>query len=151
MIVVKTNDLPRQDNLFDDGEPDWRYNRRCIRLEADNYVLQNNESDVTDDFPEMVAPVPMIKKSYIEKERDGKQYFEDKRAELVLLYQTGNLTEANLYEIEDEYEKIFKSLRRGDWKSAQNKLSSITVGGAITQSFADQIETEINDYVTNNY
>ena len=152
MIVVKIDDLARQDNLFLEGaEPDWRYNKRRLRLEEDDYTLLPNESDASLEFPHLIDPLPLIKKSYIEKEKDGLEYFQDQRAALVVQYQLGNYTESDLYDIEDEYDKVFKRLRRGDWKSAQNKLSNVTIGGAVTQAYHDSIVAYIDAYVLANY
>ena len=81
----------------------------------------------------------------------GCKYFDDWRVSLVIDYQTAILTEQDLYDIEDAYEPIFKRLLKGDWMSANNKLSNVTIGGAVTQARHDIIIAEIGQYITDNY
>lgn len=98
-----------------------------------------------------INPLYLIDQAYLQHENEGINYFRKKRAELVLLYKTGQLTEAEVYEIEEGLSVVKSLIMSGDWMSGLNSINTSVVNGAYTQELKDTIIQEITDYITNNY
>lgn len=98
-----------------------------------------------------INPLYLIDQAYLQHENEGVNYFRKKRAELVLLYKTGQLTAAGVYEIEEGLSVVKSLIMSGDWMSGLNSVNTSVVNGAYTQELKDIIIQEITDYITNNY
>ena len=98
-----------------------------------------------------INPLYLIDQAYLQHENEGVNYFRKKRAELVLLYKTGQLTAAGVYEIEEGLSVVKSLIMSGDWMSGLNNVNTSVVNGAYTQELKDIIIQEITDYITNNY
>jgi len=92
-----------------------------------------------------------IKKNYKTFEFDGKNYFEDIRAKLVLSYQTGQKTEVEIFQIEALLNSTTDKIIRGDWLTAKNALESVVVSAPLDQSLYDEILLYITNYIGQNY
>jgi len=89
--------------------------------------------------------------SYEQKEKDGHNYYNLKRSELVESIIEGVRTESEAFEIDQHLIRVKESLLTGDWKTAKTYLSLTVVEGAYTQALKDEFDTEIQEYITNNY
>ena len=85
------------------------------------------------------------------KEKDGKNYYNLKRSELVEKINKAEITEADAFTIDTKLKNVKDSLRSGDWITAQTYLGGVTVEGPFTQSMKDEYNNEITDYINNNY
>ena len=93
----------------------------------------------------------IIKGSYETFRKDGESYFDDIRVGLVLKYKAQELTADDIYEIESGLDSVITKILRGDWMSASFEMGNVSVGGALTQEFYDELLNYINDYVADNY
>jgi len=97
---------------------------------------------------------PMLKivdASYDKKTTDGVNYYRMKRAVLVKKIIDGDLTENDADYIDVKLERVQQKLNTGDWKSAKKRLLDVVIEGAFTQSFYDEYESDIDNYIANNY
>jgi hypothetical protein len=85
------------------------------------------------------------------KEKDGKNYYNLKRSELVEKINKAEITEADAFTIDTKLKNVKDSLRSGDWITAQTYLGGVVVEGPFTQSMKDEYNNEITDYINNNY
>jgi len=92
-----------------------------------------------------------IMEPYGKREGDGLNYFRLVRAKIVLMYYNGTLTMADIYGLEDILHETNSMLVLGDWLSAKNKLTTVTVAPPLTQALYDEIMTEFNNYIAANY
>ena len=95
--------------------------------------------------------IERIKVGYKQYEKDGKDYFEEIRAKLVLLYQTQQKTAVEIFIIESLLEQTINKIVRGDWMTASNALSNVVVQEPLDQELYDEINNFIIDYIANNY
>jgi len=95
--------------------------------------------------------ISQIMESYCTKSKDGFEYYNMKRSELVYQIQTAVLTSEDAFAIDTKLKNVKDSLLTGDWITAKNYLDLVVVEGVFTQEMKDEYELEINDYITNNY
>ena len=95
--------------------------------------------------------VTQLMNAYEQKEKDGHSYYNLKRSELVESIIEGVRTEAEAFEIDLKLKNVKDALLTGDWKTAKTYLSLTVVEGAYTQALKDEFDTEIQEYITNNY
>lgn len=95
--------------------------------------------------------ITQLMNGYEKKEKDGHQYYNRKRSELVESIITGVRTEAEAFEIDQHLTKVKESLLSGDWKTAKTYLSLTIVEGAYTQALKDEFDLEIQEYIDVNY
>ena len=67
------------------------------------------------------------------------------------MYSTWNFKECLNKTFSTKLKNVKESLLTGDWKTAKTYLSLTVVEGAYTQALKDEFDTEIQDYITNNY
>ena len=89
--------------------------------------------------------------SYEQKEKDGHNYYNQKRSELVESIITAVRTEAEAFQIDTKLKNVKDSLLTGDWKTAKTYLESTVVEGAYTQDLKDEYALEIQEYINANY
>lgn len=92
-----------------------------------------------------------IKKQYGGFKKDGEDFFDDIRADLVLSYKLGQRTASDIYEIESRFEAVISKMLRGDWMTCANEMQNVTVSGAIDQDLYDRINNYVNQYIIDNY
>ncbi len=115
-------------------------------------ILESGFTDVTVYFPNVLGtPTEEIKEKYRIYELDGKAYFEEIRAGLVIQFKMGNKTSAEIFEIESKLENTTSKIIKGDWMTAQYHLSLVASGGALEQSLLDEVGGYIANYINENY
>ena len=96
-----------------------------------------------------------LKVLYIEKYRqreyDGKTYFEDFRACLMLDILNGIYTEQQAFDLENHLYDLTCELYLGNWLTAQNINQNLALSGIYDQVMKDEIQLKIDNYVTENY
>jgi len=92
-----------------------------------------------------------IKKEYEKREIDGKDYYNDFRSRLYILYKNGDITALQAFEVEDHLKDVVESLITGNWLSAQSQLTGKTLLGVFDQDLKDEVMTGINAYLAENY
>ncbi len=95
--------------------------------------------------------VTQLMNAYEHKEKDGHNYYNQKRSELVESIITAIRTEAEAFEIDTKLKNVKDSLLTGDWKTAKTYLSLTVVEGAYTQALKDEYNLEIQEYIDANY
>jgi len=104
-----------------------------------------------DDVTSNEALIGKIKSDYKKFEKDGKEYFEQIRADLVLLYKTGQKTNLEIFGIESKLQQTIEKITRGDWMTASYEMSLVIVEAPLDQSLFDEINLCITNYIANNY
>ena len=95
--------------------------------------------------------VTQLMNGYEHKEKDGHNYYNQKRSELVESIILAVRTEAEAFEIDQHLTKVKESLLSGDWKTAKTYLALTVVEGAYTQALKDEYDLEIQTYIDANY
>jgi len=90
-------------------------------------------------------------KKYNERAQDGHNFFDDIRAQAGLDVASGTLSASDAFFIEGKLAETKTHVINGDWLTAQYYIYLVTVEGALTQAFYDNIKGYIDNYVTNNY
>ena len=97
------------------------------------------------------AILSKIKRDYKTFEKHGNEYFEKIRADLVLLYKTGQKTDLEIFGIEAKLQPVIEKIRRGDWLTASHEMTLVVVVAPLDQSLFDDINIYITNYITDNY
>ena len=95
--------------------------------------------------------VTQLMNVYEHREKDGHNYYNQKRSELVESIIAAVRTEAEAFEIDTKLKNVKDSLLTGDWKTAKTYLSLTVVEGAYTQALKDEYNLEIQEYIDANY
>ena len=97
-------------------------------------------------FTEVTDPVELkylyIKK-YKQQKKDG--------ASLYLDVINGVYTDIEVFTFESYTKELSNDIRLGQWLTAQDTCTNLAVSGIFTQSKKDEIQLDIDNYVTNNY
>ncbi len=95
----------------------------------------------------------LIKMQYKCREKDGKEYFEEVRSDLVYSYTIEEtITAEDVFFIETALEPVLLKLERGDWMTASYLMTNnVVVQSSLTQELYDEILNYINLYIQNNY
>ncbi len=95
--------------------------------------------------------ITQLMNGYEKKEKDGHNYYNFKRSQLVETINTGVRTEAEAFEIDIKLKNVKDSLLTGDWKTSKTYLGLTVVEGAYTQELKDEYDLEIQQYIDANY
>ena len=95
--------------------------------------------------------VTQLMNVYEHREKDGHNYYNQKRSELVESIIAAVRTEAEAFEIDQHLTSVKDALLTGDWKTAKTYLSLTIVEGAYTQALKDEYDLEIQEYIDANY
>lgn len=95
--------------------------------------------------------VTALMNGYEKKEKDGHNYYNKKRSQLVETIILGERTSEQAFEIDTKIVNVKNALLTGDWKTSQIYLSMTVVEGAYTQLLKDEFDLEITEYISLNY
>lgn len=105
-------------------------------------------------FTEVTDPVELkylyIKK-YKQQKKDGEDYYLSFQASLYLDVINGVYTDIEVFTFESYTKELSNDIRLGQWLTAQDTCTNLAVSGIFTQSKKDEIQLDIDNYVTNNY
>ena len=105
-------------------------------------------------FTEVTDPVELkylyIKK-YKQQKKDGEDYYLSFQASLYLDVINGVYTDIEVFTFESYTKELSNDIRLGQWLTAQDTCTNLAVSGIFTQSKKDEIQVDIDNYVTTNY
>ena len=105
-------------------------------------------------FTEVTDPVELkylyIKK-YKQQKKDGEDYYLSFQASLYLDVINGVYTDIEVFTFESYTKELSNDIRLGQWLTAQDTCTNLALSGIFTQSKKDEIQLDIDNYVTNNY
>jgi|TARA_Y100000310_G_scaffold328330_1_gene396309 hypothetical protein len=114
--------------------------------------LTEQERDDVDDFVNKLKIKERIKSEYKNHTINGILFFENKRADLRILYDEGAITLADANYIENKLAVVKQDVCSGDWLTGQYELANnVVVEGAFTQEIYDSIKNEIDNYILESY
>ncbi len=105
-------------------------------------------------FTEIADPTvlkPLIIGKYKEREVDGSEYFEGFRADIMLLVMQGTESSSDVVTLEQHLKPVTDELIIGNWITAGSINSGIALSGLYTQDMKDDIQSYIDNYITENY
>ena len=88
---------------------------------------------------------------YNQRAQDGVDYFDDFRASVMMDIIAGTYTEIEVFNLETHIKYLQDEVILGNWLTAQNTNSNLALSGIYDQAMKDEIQTYIDDYVSNNY
>lgn len=88
---------------------------------------------------------------YNQRQQDGISYFDDYRANIMMDIIAGTYTETEVFNLETHIKNLQDEVILGNWLTAQNTNNNLALSGIYNQAMKDQIQSDIDDYVSNNY
>jgi len=89
---------------------------------------------------------------YKKREIDGKEFFNSVRADLVLSYLSGSISQSDAAFVEAKLDSTKSRVLSGDWLTAQYEITNnVVVEGVFTQETYDMIKGYIDTYILENY
>ena len=105
-------------------------------------------------FTEITDPLELTDlyiKKYKQQKKDGEDYYLSFQASLYLDVINGVYTDIEVFTFESYTKELSNDIRLGQWLTAQDTCTNLAVSGIFTQSKKDEIQLDIDNYVTNNY
>lgn len=93
----------------------------------------------------------LYKKKYNERTKDGQEYYNGFRTDLYLDIINGTITEAEAFALEQHIKELADNLLTGNWLTAQNTNANLSLSGIYTQAMKDELQTNIDNYISANY
>jgi len=88
---------------------------------------------------------------YEERSEDGQRYYTETQANLYLSILDGTYTSVEVFDFESYTSQLAYQIFKGDWYTAQTTCSDLPTSGIFDTTKKAEIQSEIDDYVTNNY
>ena len=88
---------------------------------------------------------------YEERREDGQAYYTESQANLYLSILDGTYTSSEVFDFESYTNELSTQIRTGNWYTAQTTCSDLTTSGIFDTAKKAEIQTVIDNYVTNNY
>ena len=93
----------------------------------------------------------LIKGQYIQRSDDGANYYNDFRTDRYMDILNDVYTDAEVFALESHLENLGIQIATGNWITAQNTNSNLSLVGIYTQVMKDEIQAEIDLYISLNY
>jgi len=90
-------------------------------------------------------------KRYNDLERDGVAYFHLFQAKLYIDILDGDKEALEVLALQNHLKVISEEIKEGSWLTAQLTLPSIPLSGIFDQEMKDTIQSDLNNYVSDNY
>lgn len=88
---------------------------------------------------------------YEERREDGQRYYTETQASLYLSILDGTYTSTEVFDFEEYTSQLGDQIFKGDWLTAQTTCSDLPTSGIFDTTKKTEIQTEIDNYVLNNY
>ena len=88
---------------------------------------------------------------YRQRETDGKDWFEQFRADLMMDIIAGTYTPSEVFNLEQHLKSLTENIIAGSWLTAQSISTNLPLSGIYDQPMKDEMQLYIDTYVTNNY
>jgi len=145
-----SDEIHKQDGFFDLIIPELNDNQKLgeIYFDEENQVFTYKKSDIPP--PTMEEILVKETEKYIQRSRDGQNYYAKLSAEFRLAKVSGVITEQEYHEIEKLLIPTRNEVLAGQWISAKNELESL---GAVQigQSLYDRLHLLLSTYINENY
>jgi len=82
---------------------------------------------------------------------DGEDWYTENQADLYLKIQDGTYTEQEVFDFENHIKSVSGAVVSGNWLTSQSICSALATSGIFDTAKKLEIQTYIDDYVTNNY
>lgn len=82
---------------------------------------------------------------------DGEDWYTENQADLYLKIQDGTYTEQEVFDFENHIKIVSDAVVSGNWLTSQSICSALATSGIFDTAKKLEIQTYIDDYVTNNY
>ena len=103
----------------------------------------------------LISDVTELRECYIgqyrKREIDGKVWFEEFRADLMMDIIAGTYTGGQVFALELHLKRLIETVTDGSWLTAQNVSTNLALSGIYDQVMKDEIQVVIDAYITNNY
>lgn len=93
----------------------------------------------------------LIKRQYIIRADDGANYYNNFRTEKYMDILNDVYTDVEVFELEQHLNNVGLQIGTGNWLTAQNENSNLSLSGIYNQEMKDYIQTSIDNYIVNNY
>ena len=93
----------------------------------------------------------LFNKKYKERTQDGQDYYNNFRSDLYIDITNGTITDAEAFALEAHIKPVSDNLLTGNWLTAQNSNTNLTLSGIYDQTMKDEIQADIDNYIANNY
>ena len=88
---------------------------------------------------------------YRQRETDGKDWFEQFRADLMMNIISATYTPTEVFLLEQHLKGLTENIIAGSWLTAQAMSAGLPISGIYDQTMKDEMQLYIDTYVTNNY
>ncbi len=105
------------------------------------FTLITNESLIHD----------LMKTQYVSRSEDGLNYYNNFRTDRYIDIINGVYTDNEVFELENHLKDLGIEIVSGNWLTAKNTLSGLTLAGIFTQQMKDEITAFVDTYILNNY
>ena len=105
-------------------------------------------------FTEITDPLELTDlyiKKYKQQKKDGEDYYLSFQASLYLDVINGVYTDIEVFTFESYTKELSNDIRLGQWLTAQDTCTNLALSGIFTQSKKDEIQLDIDNYVSDNY
>lgn len=93
----------------------------------------------------------LIKGQYVQRAEDGADYYNDFRTDRYMDILNGVYTDVEVFALENHLENLGLQIVSGNWITAQNTNSNLSLSGIYTQVMKDEIQADIDIYISLNY
>lgn len=91
------------------------------------------------------------KKRYNKLSDDGADYYNGFRSQIYLDILNGDITDVEAFLLEAHVKELADNLNTGNWLTAQNTNTNLSLSGIYDQVMKDKLQADIDAYVTENY
>ena len=88
---------------------------------------------------------------YKNNENEGVDYFHIFQAKMYINIVDGIYTALEVIQLQSYLKTLSDEIREGSWLTAQATLPSMPLSGIFDQSMKDQIQSDVDEYVSQNY
>ena len=88
---------------------------------------------------------------YLQREKDGHDYYATFRSHLMIDIERGLINSTDAFLLEQHVKSLKDEFISGNWLTAQYVNSNLTLSGLFDQAMKDEITSNINQYILQNY
>lgn len=103
------------------------------------------------EITDQVKLIELYKQKYNERMVDGNDYYNEFRTGLYLDIMSGTITSTDAFLLEQHVKSLADNLMTGNWLTAQNTNTNLALSGIYNQDMKDQLQSDIDNYILNNY
>lgn len=93
----------------------------------------------------------LTQKTYKQRERDGRNYYNQFRSGIYLDIVNGSITDQQAFDLESHMKEVSANLQNGNWVTAQSLCSALSLSGIFDQPLKDSLLSDFSDYIAANY